>query len=352
MKQLIHLFILAALGAGAQPANGQAAAQTTNVISSTNTFIGWQTNGAAIFRVFRETREWRSPFPTNSPVMATNPAILRMRERYSSLTNLVFAAFRPESLNHLVWTNFVAHTNGRELIIWSQRLHPPGWPTNGPPVLAWNPKSLVWGLRGFTALSPCWQGEGSSGQVPITLLTRRHGYTRGHGMGAEGFNTRLAGRKVWFVAADNSLVTATVRRGVVRTGMKSDYTMLLFDRDLPEAIQPLRVALLDVVLKRYYPQVSLPVPLPLFKTEQLGNVSSDVPPLVVETWKGGDSGSPNLLPMPGELVFISGRSTAGPSAAMQEDMDELSKQEGLNPARYQLQWVDLSNYPDYSTGGK
>ena len=57
----------------------------------------------------------------------------------------------------------------------------------------------MWGMTGLTALSPCWSGEGSPGQVPITALTRRHGYARGHDMGPQGFSKAHAGQKVWFL---------------------------------------------------------------------------------------------------------------------------------------------------------
>jgi len=86
---------------------------------------------------------------------------------------------------------------------------------------------------------------------------------------------------------------------------------------------------------------------PIFKTEQIGYVSAEVPGFTVETVKGGDSGSPDMVPLPGELVFWRGRSTWPASPEMQADMDQLSRQEGLDPANYQLQWVDLSGYPAY-----
>lgn len=337
--------ILVASSAGCQPVpDPPRASAATNAVTRTNLFLGWSTNGAAIYQNYRVAREWKSPFPTNHPALATNPMLMRMRAAHSAFTNQVFAGFRPESLNHLVWTNFIAHTNGRDMSIWSQRTHPLGWPTNAP-VIHWNSNSLIWGWRGLTALSPCWEGEGNSGQVPITLLTRRHGYTRGHGMGAEGFNTRQLGAKVWFLAADNSLVTATIRRAVVRAGKQGDYTLFLFDRDLPDAIQPLRVSPTAEVQARYLASARDGGSCPIFKTEQLGQVSAEVPSFTVNTWKGGDSGSPNLLPLPGELVFFGGRSTSGPSADMQADLDALSKMEGLNPAAYQLRWVDWSKYP-------
>lgn len=333
---------------GAQAISDQpSAAAATNNVTSTNTFIGWSTNGAAIFQNYRLAREWKSPFPTNNPALATNPMVMKMRAANSALTNHIFAGFLPESLNHLVWTNFIAHTNGRDLSIWSQRAHPVGWPKMAP-IVSWNTNSLLWGMKGFAALSPCWEGEVNPGQVPITLLTRRHGYTRGHSMGPEGFSTNWRGSNVWFLAADNSLVTRTIRREVVRAGKQGDYTLFLFDRDLPDTIQPLRVAALAEVQARYLSSArGGSGSFPVFKTEQGGRVSADVPGFTVNTWKGGDSGSPNLLPLPGELVFFGGRSTSGPTPDMQADLDALSKLERLNPMAYQLQWVDLSKYPSY-----
>lgn len=264
-----------------------------------------------------------------------------------TMTNLVFQRYLPESLNHRIWTNFIANTNGRSVKIWTTRTHPPDWPAS-PTLVTWNTNSLLWGMRGMTAISPCWSDEGACGQVPITALTKRHGYTRGHHMGGDGFGTRRAGRKIWFVTADNVVIERTVRREIVRTLASpgtGDYTILLFDKDLPDSIQPVRVAAATNVTARYTMRPG--APWPVFKTEQGGNVSADVPPFWVNTWKGGDSGSPNLLPLPGELVFFSGRSTSGPSPAMQADMDELCRLEGLDPKRYQLQWVDLSAYPTY-----
>ena len=194
-------------------------------------------------------------------------------------------------------------------------------------------------------------GEGAQGQVPLTALTRRHAYTRGHGMGDDGFNTNNIGRKAWFLAKDNSLVEAIIKRQVTRaTSTNSehrDYTILMFDRDLPPSIEPMSAAEFKTV-QAYYPWPTLGlVPHPIFQTEQEGRVSSSIAPLTVNTWKGGDSGSPNMIPMPGELVFFSGRSTSGPTPEMQRDIDELCRQEGLNPAKYQLRWADFSKYPKY-----
>jgi hypothetical protein len=262
--------------------------------------------------------------------------------RVVRLTNAVFSHYLQHSLENLAWTNLLALTNGRNTVVWSVRLHTPNWPRT-PPQAGWNTNGLMWGMEGLTALSPCWEGEGFSGQVPITALTRRHGYTRGHGMGPAGFRAQLAGKKVWFLDLHNQLIEARIAREVVRTleTCTRDYTIVLFDRDLPATVHPLPVT--DPF--RLFEQGPNPcyfcrgAPVPLVKTEQGGQVGCELPGFNINTWKGGDSGSPNMLPLPGQLVFVSGRSTSGASAEMQADMDQLCRLQGLNPATYQMQWV-------------
>jgi hypothetical protein len=200
-------------------------------------------------------------------------------------------------------------------------------------------------MKGLTAVSQCWEDEGSSGQAPVTALSPRHGYVRGHSMGPDGFTATRNGKKVWFSTTANSVIQATVKDAVYRIGNGRDYTILLFDRDLPASIEPLRVVAGTNVLSRYPSRPG--APHPIFETEQGGNVSADVRGFSVNTWKGGDSGSPDLLPMPGELVFFGGRSTSGPSSDMQADMNALCARHGLRPDKYQLKWVDLSRYPAY-----
>jgi len=307
--------------------------------STTTNFLDWSTNGPAIFQVFQLSATNSSP---------TNSALFRLQHRNWVSTNLNFSSFVPDSLSHAVWTNFLAHTNGRELKIWSGHRYPAGYPTNAP-VIAWNTNGLMWGMRGLTGLSPCWEPDLGTGHAPITALTRRHGYTRGHGMGLEGFTTNRIGLKVWFLTADNSLVEVKIKQSVVRTRANGngDYTIVLFDWDLPPSIQSLRVTTFTEIQSKYPFPTQSAVPHPIFMTEQGGRVSSSVFPLVVDVVKGGDSGCPNLLPMPAELVFFGGRSTTGPTPEMQADMDALCRMEKLDPRKYQLQWVDLSKFPSY-----
>jgi hypothetical protein len=325
-------------------------------------FLGLTTNGPAWFwsySWFRTNLTANPHFPKpGTPPLDTNkfsPNVAKrlldmrrdpFRTNIITLTNAIFHRFAPDSLNHLLWTNFTAKTNGREMSLWATRAHPPGWPTN-PPAVRWNRRGLVWGSRGFTALSPCWEQEGISGQAPITLLTRRHGYTRGHGMGADGFRRQYRGKKVWFLAANDTLVTARISREVVRTAPsgKGDYTMVLFDKDLPASITPLRVADLGALPAKA--RFILDSPWPALYSEQGGTFGTMVPGFPGPGLKAGDSGSPNLLFLPEELVFTGGRGTSAATAGMQADIDELCRLEGLNPKRYQMQWLNLSGYPSY-----
>src|SRR5690348_8248562 len=316
---------------------------------------GWATNGPMVYRLYlgATTAAPGDPVSYYPPPLTLSPDLRRDMLIFiaaahvitTTATNKVFDHFLPESLNNLVWTNFIEHTNGRNMLVWSERTRPPGWP-NQAPIVRWNPNSLIWGMRGMTALSPSWELEGNPGQVPITALTRRHGYTRGHDMGGDRVGTAYAGRKVWFLTAENRIVETTIKREIVCTAPTSgrDYTIVLFSSDLPETIQPMRVASPSEVFAVPHSKYCYAVdaPCPMFETEQTGGVSASIPGFMLDTGKGGDSGSPNMLPMPGELVFWSGRTTFGPSREMQADMDKLCQLEGLNPAQYQLQWVDLS----------
>jgi hypothetical protein len=254
-------------------------------------------------------------------------------------------------LAETVWTNYIARTNGRSMSLWSKYTHPAGWPTSAAPVLAWNPDSLVTAYRNYTGISQCWEGEGNRGQVPMTLLTRRHAYTRGHHTGAPSdgqahLQPSRAGQKVWFVTADNRVVEARIANWLTRLGRSGtnagsaaycDYSLVIFSRDLPEEIVPMKVMSPEDYRSRFASDTNWPKVV--FQTEQGGRVSAGLAPFNCDTWKGGDSGSPNLLPIGDWLVFFGGRSTTGPTPQMQADIDTLTRSLKLDPKNYQLDWV-------------
>jgi hypothetical protein len=259
------------------------------------------------------------------------------------ITN-TFAGFVPGSLAEAVWAG--VHTDGRSTRIWEFWQLPPGWPSN-PPVLRWNTNNLMWGRKGMTAISQVCEGMGAFGQSAATILTPRHAYLRGHSMGASGLHPERVGKRVWYCTRDNQVIERKVQLLLVRTGepgSPGDYSIILFDADLPPGIEPMRVADPMKVLRKYlhgdfgYKPVFMPL--------QGGYVSAMIPGWAIPIG-GGDSGAPKMLPLPGELVFFGGLTTSPPSAAMQADMDMLSRKAGLDPRRYQMQWVNLDEYPDY-----
>jgi hypothetical protein len=256
-----------------------------------------------------------------------------------------FAGFLPGSLANVVWTGF--HPEGKSTNMWELKQLPPGWP-NTPPVLRWNTNNLMWGRRGMTAICQVIEGMGSFGQGAMTALTRRHGYVRGHDMGPTGLDPTRVGRRVWFCTRDNQLVERKIKLLYIRArdpGSTNDYSIILFDADLPPAIEPMRVTDSAKVWRKYlFGDFNHK---PVFMALQEGRISANVPGWTVP-FRGGDSGNPIMLPLPDELVFYGGLSTSPPGPQMQADMDFLSRKAGLNPRKYQMQWVDLDAYPDLS----
>ena len=81
-------------------------------------------------------------------------------------------------------------------------------------------------------------------------------------MGPNGFRQVYAGKKVWFLTADDKRIEVKISREVVRTQDGQDYTIVLFDRDLPGSIEPLRVINTTNLFTRF---ISTPLaPFPVF----------------------------------------------------------------------------------------
>jgi hypothetical protein len=259
-----------------------------------------------------------------------------------------------------VYQHWASNNNNKTCSLWSNR------PTTNPPNgLAWDTSCLLYGKTGFTAISQCddWNA-GIRGQMAVTALTPRHGYMRGHGAGTKdyvpfyGFNTNFNGRSVYFCTGDgnNTLVTATVANAYTRCWGSYpyyDWTILIFNADLPSTIQPMQVS------------YSLPTSYSvIFNTtqgdSQNGYMSANYPPFENTPWFGGypggadpdafppfnqhatyfagDSGSPVMLPTTDDvLVFLKGDATSQPCGQMQADMNALSTSVGLTNNQYQMQ---------------
>ena len=182
--------------------------------------------------------------------LATNVAGQKIIRDVIQISN-TFAGFVPGSLASVVWAEF--RPEGRSTNIWESWQLPAGWPTT-PPVLRWNTNNLMWGRKGMTAISQICEGMGAFGQGSITALTPRHGYVRGHSMGPSGLDPTRVGRRVWFCTRDNQVIERKIQLMVIRgpdVPGKGDYSIMLFDADLPAGIEPMRVVD-PVKLRRKY----------------------------------------------------------------------------------------------------
>jgi hypothetical protein len=136
-------------------------------------------------------------------------------------------------------------------------------------------------------------------------------------------------------------VAAFFVRDVIDPANDYDYSIVVFTTDVPEGIRPVSV-ISPADMEIYYSDTP-DLPYLFLATEQFGNCAANVPPFVFNIRKGGDSGSPNMIPSPdNKLIMFSGTGTTGFNAQVQADMDTLSVYEGLNPSNYQLHWYDLS----------
>jgi len=243
------------------------------------------------------------------------------------------------------WDYLIEHTNGKTPGIWASMPY-----TQPPTGMAWNINSLIYYKTGFTAISQLnswdfvWPNNGP-GQIPVTALTSRHGYTRGHGMGVlEGqsaTNWPAPSMTVWFCDAynNNAVVPVNVLGSIVRYEGAYDYTVLLFDTTLPSYMQmqvgnsPQSTTALLSAQPEAYDGVAGSVAL------YAPNTCVYNLPFIPWGDISGDSGSAIMVPTTdNHLVFVGGETTSGPCAQMQTDMDTLTLKALLSPASYQMTW--------------
>jgi hypothetical protein len=176
---------------------------------------------------------------------------------------------------------------------------------------------------------------------------------RGHGLGPVGLQTSgLAGKKLWFCTSSNTVVEMTVAAQFVRLGDVSsgpwpgfyDYGLVIFTQDVPDSITPISV-ISPADFEIYYYRTA-EIPYFTLGTEQNGHCATAgdlIPPFIYPLNKGGDSGSPNILPSPdNKLIMFSGSGISGFTPQVQADMDTLSLYLGLNTNNYRLRYYDLT----------
>ncbi len=249
-----------------------------------------------------------------------------------------------QSFGEQLWQGFYAATNGKSETEFNN--------ISGPNV-TWNTNGILYGLKGFTGFSDLNYVRSYGTEIPATALTPRHIYVRGHDNGATNAAVDPAnfiGKYYIFLTASNQVVTARVKAAFKRigtfNGVYQDYCILLLSNALPADIQCVKMADPTAFAAKLALEPSVfwwPRTDP-----QLGTCTHNIVGTVPTTASGhsmfisGDSGSPNFYVLKGEIIMLSGRTTSGYSAQMQADVDALSAWEGLNPADYKIQLLDLS----------
>lgn len=219
---------------------------------------------------------------------------------------------------------------------------------------AWNTNSMIFGLSNFTAIGPV-HNPSNAGDlvVPYTALTRRHVYVRGHDNGSTNGvidTTHFLDERYVFLTASNEPVAVTFLASIRHQDIYGDYCVILASNDIPAGIACMKMvntAALNAKLASeptvfYWPRRS-----PLLGTCQhniVGTVEGGTAS-GHSMYIGGDSGSPDFYVLNGEMVMTRGRTTSGWSAQMQADCDALCTWAGLNPTNYQIQLLDLSQFP-------
>ena len=246
-----------------------------------------------------------------------------------------FVNFVTNSLNYSLWTNCIGSTNGKTATIWTARAHPPA-------AASWNASGILSVASNFTGLSYANEMEPSAGQFAITALSRRIGYTRGHGAGAVGTNADNAGRQVWYLTAANATVTNTVSEQITSTGTDVDFTIFRFETELPQTITPLpMVAFSEIQEKR---PGAVCAPAPNYAISQGNSASCGVAPFPFPGVTGGDSGLPVMLLHSNRLVFYAGLSTSGWSPTFSNACRFILQRGGLSLTNMP-EVMSFSNYP-------
>jgi hypothetical protein len=243
----------------------------------------------------------------------------------------------PDTLEAQLWSSYQTATNGHD------EGYIGSWGSNGTN-LTWNTNSVIYGLTGFTAISPWCSINGP--QIQRTALTKRHLYSRGHDRG-EVDQLSTNGEVISFYSTNNVRFTATEIARITRLGSQGDYTISLLDQDLPSWVSPMRILRADqfaaLMTNGYYPPAGVNNSQGLLLgTCQHGYVGFACCSSIFtghSMWIAGDSGAPNFYLLNRELFFVSGRSTSAWNTNMLADMNTLTAWAGLSTNNYQPQFL-------------
>lgn len=245
-----------------------------------------------------------------------------------------WSEFVEGTLNHSLWTNYVAVTNSRA--------NYPIWTSRALGSAAWNTSSFLRHATNYTGISFAWQNEGSPGQTPITAISPWIGYARGHGMGGTSTNTANAGMKVYFVTAANAQITNTIAEQITRDDA-DDFTVFRFANALPATITPIPILDRNEIITKA-PSTFASANYPVLRVTQTNAVLTDVSPYTGQALSG-DSGGAVLKAIGDSLHFYGGVTTSGWTTTMSNCVVELLIRGGVSLSEGLPVKTSLSAYP-------
>lgn len=256
------------------------------------------------------------------------------------------------------------------LMLWSSHSHAENDFTETP-TAAWNTNCYVHDFVGKTAMAICSSvPQDSHGQVPLTLVTRRVAVTAGHQL-----MINPTGSNVFFVTRSNTVSAHTIADWVYKAS--GDYSLVQFDSDVPDSIEVMRCVpyrngdssysyiytlmpatskLLGTIWRCQHYEVCLPAKELAdwwwhWDQYQYCDYMHTRIEDVHHWWVAGDSGGPNMLPIPAdgggvELLLYHCTSGVTINAAFEADIAALATANGCDPtlAKYKLSFADLSAY--------
>ena len=200
-----------------------------------------------------------------------------------------------------------------------------------------NPASVIHGRRGAAAISVAQFG---STMNRLCLVTRRHA------VGIAHYGQPSPGSVVWFIGT-NGLVHGLTVATSFASELGEQLEVVAFTRDVPADVPPARVIgpLTNAwqFLASFFPPGTVSRQLAVCQHGYVGVCGQPHPGGSI-CGQGGDSGSTGFILLGDELLYT-GVFSAKPSPFMQQKIDELSLRLGLRPNEYQLQIVNLTNYP-------
>ena len=261
---------------------------------------------------------------------------------------LLFAPAAKPVLGDALWTSFIAATNARN----SENVFNTGVGSVELTNATWNTNCPLYGQTGFTgfSLEGNWNfvWTNNAYMVPVTALTPRHVYWRGHSTGGTNGQFFPAPQRdfyLHFLTADNRMIYAYVI--AVKKGLQ-DYNVAILSNDLPADIQPVCMVDPSALSAKLASQGAWWWPRHDIRlgTCQHNLVGGLLAPVFSKHsfYVGGDSGSPDFYLLNGQVVMTGGRTTSGWCPQMQADCDQLTLWAGLDPASYQIQLLNLNQF--------